>query len=154
MAKILTSQLEQTQAALEIELRLATQKLMETFKGLKGSDLVKSIEWEYNKKDGAFTLLALDYYQYVSSGRRARARKVPIEDLLKWIKDKGIPTFGKGAVGTAYAIQQSIYKRGIKAKSYEDPVIETAQDLTSETMAEDLSNYIVDDLVIILEQNK
>ena len=149
--KKLSNQLEQTQEALLEELKLATQKVLETRKGLKGSDLVKTMEYDY--KDDAFVLLAADYYTYVSTGRKPRARKVPIEDLIKWIKDKNISTRGRSISSTAFAIQQGIYRSGIKGKVYEDEVIGVDTEIISERLAEDLSNYIVDDLVDAIENN-
>jgi len=153
MATLLSKQLKNTQDELQSELTLATQKVLEKFKGMEGSDLIKSIEWEYNQKQGAFEMLALDYYTYVSTGRKPRARKVPIEDLLSWIKRKRISTLGGSPTATAWKIQRAIYKNGIRGKKYEDPVIDVTTELTSETISEDLSNYIVDDIVLILEQN-
>jgi hypothetical protein len=150
MANLLQQQLAETQVALEEELTLATQVILEKSKALQGSKLVESIEWEYQKD--SFVMLALDYYVYVSEGRKALARKVPIQDLIQWIKRKNIPS-PRGVNATAWAIQQSIYKQGIIGKKFGDPVLEVTSELTAETMAEDLSNYIVDDLVLILEQN-
>lgn len=146
----ITEQVNQTFEALQDELTLATQKLLDSIKGLKGSNLVKSIEYEF--RDDAFVLIAFDYYTYVSEGRRPRARKVPVESLIRWIKEKRISTRGKTVSQTAFAIQQAIYKRGIKGKKYEDDVVELSAEMISETTAEDLSWYIVDDLVDIIEQ--
>jgi len=143
-------QLQQTQKELLIQLELATQKLLETKKGLKGSDLVKDIEFEY--RNDAFVLMALDYYTYVSEGRRPRARKVPIESLIGWIRDKGIPTRGRPVSEVAFMIQRSIYKNGIKGKNFELQVVELDTEIISEKLALDLSNFIVDDLVDALEQ--
>ena len=65
----------------------ATKQLMLIY-NLQDSSLVNSIEWQY--KDNFFILLANDYFQWVDSGRRPRARMVPIEALISWIKKKGI----------------------------------------------------------------
>jgi hypothetical protein len=57
-------------------------------------------------------------YQYVRFGRSAgsgKGSRVPIEQLVKWIRDKGIsPSGGQTVNQLAYAIQQSIYVNGIK----------------------------------------
>ena len=93
------------------------------------SDLVKSVDMGYS--GDFFQLLANDYYQYVSRGRRPRARKVPVEDIIAWIKEKNINY--RGSINSAaFAIQQAIYKRGIKGKLFEESVI----DFSSETIAE------------------
>jgi hypothetical protein len=107
------------------------------------SDLVKSVVLV--EKNGGLQLLALDYYEYVSTGRRPKARKVPVEDLIVWIKSKGI---GAGNINNmAFAIQQSIYKRGIKGKAFANPVENNVADLASEELAELLSEVIADDMV-------
>lgn len=57
-------------------------------------------------------------YQYVRFGRSAgsgQGSRVPIEALVRWIRDKGIrPNNGQTINQLAYAIQQSIYLNGIK----------------------------------------
>jgi hypothetical protein len=123
-----------------LELQLATQKVLQQYR-LGGSDLIKSIEYTY--KDNVFVLVANDYFTYVSTGRRPRARKVPIEDLLKWMKDKGLrPKAGQTYNQLAFAIQDAIYKNGIKAKNYINPVMDVTTDIISEDFAENLSEQI------------
>ena len=56
----------------------------------RSSDLVKTIKLE--KTNNGFQMIANDYYTYVSTGRRKRVRKVPIRDLIKWMKEVGIKT--------------------------------------------------------------
>lgn len=132
-----------TKAMLQ-ELQVATQKILKLYK-LGGSDLEKSVEFIY--KNDAFVLLAYDYFTYVSTGRRPRARKVPIEDLLKFIKEKSIvPRKGQTINQLAFAIQQSIYKVGIKAKNYLNPVVEVTTDIVAEDLAIDLAEQIATEL--------
>lgn len=134
----------------EDDLKVATQKIL-IKKGVeRDSDLVKSIEYQY--KNDMFKLMANDYYEYVSTGRRRNVRKVPVEALIQWIKDKSIPY--RGSINSAaFRIQQAIYKNGIKGKKFENPVVEVSTDMISEYSAEELSQLFVDDLVEILEQN-
>jgi len=122
------------------ELELATKKVLSQYK-LAGSDLSKSVEYVY--RNDVFVLLANDYFTYVSTGRRPRARKVPVEDLIKWMKRKGInPKAGQTYNQVAYAISESIYKSGIKAKNYINPVVDVTTDIISEDLATDLSEQI------------
>ncbi len=69
-----------------------------------------------------------DYAKYVESGRRPGARKVPISALVAWIKSKrvGISRTSRGRftkrqmtiTQLAFAIQNSIYKRGIAGRPF------------------------------------
>ena len=134
------------------ELNLATQKVLQQYK-LGGSDLSKSIEWQY--KNDVFTLIANDYFQYVSTGRRPRARKVPVEDILKWMKTKNIsPRAGQTYNQTAYAIVEAIYKNGIKAKNYMNPVIDVTTELMADSigdnLAEQIATQIAEDLTFTI----
>lgn len=134
------------------ELEVATQKVLAQYK-LAGSDLSKSIEYVY--RNDVFVLLANDYFTYVSTGRRPRARKVPIEDIIKWMKHKGIAPKSKQTYNqVAYSIVESIYKSGIKAKNYINPVTEVTTDIISEdiaiTLSEQIATEIANDLTFTL----
>lgn len=134
------------------ELKIATQAIL-VRKGVdRNSDVVKSIEYKYNEDMGLFKLLAFDYYVWLSTGRKPNTRKVPVEALIKWIKEKSIPYVGS-INSAAFRIQQAIYKNGIKGKHYEDIVVNVSTDMISEYSAEELSQLFVDELVEILEQN-
>lgn len=129
------------------ELLTATQHVLIKQGVDEDSELVKSLTYVY---DGDFfKLIAYDYYFWVSKGRKIGAKKVPVEDLIAWIKDKGIITTNINS--TAFAIQRAIYKNGIKAKNYEDSVVDVSIELISEEIAEQLSEIIVDDIVDAIE---
>ena len=123
------------------ELTKATKVVMAKKGVERNSNLLKTVEWE--KKQNGFVLLANDYYQYVSSGRKRGARKVPITDLIPWIKKYNIrPTAGQTINQLAFAIQSSIYKSGIRGKKFEDPVENVTLDMITEGTAEILSEAI------------
>lgn len=111
-------------------------------KGMKAEDdVVKTIQFK-EKKEGLFEMIANDYYLYQSTGRRAGARKVPISDLITWIKEKGI---GFGNINSlAFAIQTSIYKNGIKGKNYIDPVEEVVADTSEVKLADGLEEALLE----------
>lgn len=112
----------------------------------RSSDLVKSVRAEVDSNN-AVTIIANDYYEYVSSGRRPRARKVPIQDLISWIKEEGItPRGGQTINSLAFSIQTSIYKNGIKGKKFEKQVELNSLDLLAEEFTEMLSEIITNDL--------
>ena len=75
---------EQILDEFEKELIKAIQVVM-IAKGLdKNDDVVKTIEIKGINK--GFAMIANDYYKYVDSGRKPRARKVPIMDLIQWMR--------------------------------------------------------------------
>lgn len=132
-------EIEVTQALLD-EMEAATKIVLEKYK-LGTSDMAKNLEYEYRNEQ--FVLLAYDYFTYVSTGRRPRARKIPVEDIIKWMKRKGISPTGGNYNSSAYAIVESIYKTGIKAKNYINPVTEVTTEIASEGIAEQLAEEIV-----------
>lgn len=131
------------------ELMVGTKVIMETWK-LGDSDMIKDSTWEF--EDNAFIYYALDYFKWVALGRKPRARKVPVEALIKWLKKKGIEPRGKQTYNSlAFAIQNGIYKSGIKARNFVDPIVEFSLDTLSEFIAEEFSILICDELVYELE---
>jgi len=115
----------------------------------KSSDLVKSIDVGY--KNDLFEVLANDYYQALSKGRKPHARKVPIEALIQWIKDKKISY--RGSInGAAFAIQQSIYLRGIAGKLYEESVVDFSSTVISDISAEALANWTIYGMIDAIQQ--
>jgi hypothetical protein len=125
------------------DLEVAVRAVMIS-KGLsKQDEVVKTIEFK-EQKDGVFVLIANDYYSYVSTGRKPRARKVPIVDLIKWIKEKRIRTGNINSL--AFAIQTSIYKHGIKGKKYADEVEDTVADVSEIKIADGLEDALVESI--------
>lgn len=95
---------------------------------LADSDLKKSVEVRPKGGD-SLQVWFNDYGRYVISGRKKFARKVPIDALIKFIKKNGIR--GRNAKGRfisvnslAFAIQNAIYKNGIKGRDFLTPAIE------------------------------
>ena len=125
--------------ALLKELELATEKILAQYK-LYDSDLSRSIEYTY--KDNIFVMLANDYFQYVARGRQPKARKVPVEELIKWMKKKGIAPKKGDYNATAFAIQQTIYKNGLKPRPFVNPIIAADLEIISEDIALELSENI------------
>jgi len=134
-----------------LELEVATQKVLALYK-LGGSALQKDMEYIY--RNDSFVLLAYDYFTYVSTGRKPRARKIPVMDIIKWMKKKGISPKGGDYNSAAFAITESIYKTGIKAKNYINPVTEVTSELASEALTEqlatDIATQIAQDLTFTL----
>ena len=144
------SDVEQIVEEFKQELTKAVQAVLIKNGVDKRSDLVNSIEW--TTQNGTFVMLANDYYEYVSTGRRPRARKVPIMPLIQWIKDKRIKgrsrTTGRFITNNslAFAIQTSIYKTGIKGKNYINEVEEVVADLSEIRMADGLEQLLLTEI--------
>ena len=131
-------------AELLAEITAGSRKIAEYYK-LGHTEVIESIEWKY--RDESFVLLANDYLTYIDSGRRPRARKIPVVELIKWLRKKNIkPRYGQTINSLAYAIQNSIYKSGIRAKHLLDPMMNQTLDVLEEYLAEDLSASIADEI--------
>jgi len=129
------------------------------------SDLSKSVQYVFTK-DG-IELKVAEYYPFVSEGhlvkRRARVSKVPLDALIQWIKKKGI--IGRSSKSgrfitinqLAFAIQMSIFKKGItskrrvQGKKFADKVANSVADYTAEKLADELAMEIADELVEMFE---
>ena len=79
---------------------------------LEDSNLYKELKVEVNENSDIFKALYNDYLEYIEEGRKPKAKKVPIKNIIEWCKRKGIGSDNN----TAYAIQQSIYMKGIPAR--------------------------------------
>jgi hypothetical protein len=137
-------------------LNLASIAIMEAQR-LGNTDVIESVEWIY--KDNAFVLWANEYLQWIISGRKPMARKIPVEALIKWMKKKNIVPIGAGQStnSVAYAIQNSIYKSGIKMRPFGTLIVNASLDILSEKIAEDISvqtcEAIAYELTITLGKN-
>jgi len=68
---------------------------------------------DYQVDNTLITILMNDYGRYVNTGRKRGAKKVPIKALVEWIKQRGIESNNKKAIGIAFAIQKTIEREGI-----------------------------------------
>lgn len=92
---------------------LATELIKQDHKAT--GKLISSLD--YNIEDSLLStdlvITMQDYGEYVNTGRKRGAAKVPIKALVEWIKQKGIETNNKKVLGMAFAIQKTIEKQGI-----------------------------------------
>jgi hypothetical protein len=117
----------------------------------------------------SLTLYALDYLQWVDSGRRPFAKKVPLSAILQFIKDRNLQyrdkTSGKftrarvrlkardgspaqSVNKLAFLIQNAIYRHGIRARPVIAPAFALGQELTDLYLDE----HLLDGLSYDLEQ--
>jgi hypothetical protein len=122
------------------------------YRGIKqNSNLAKSVDYKVTEK--GVDMIANDYWTYASSGRRPYTRKVPIRDLIDYIKRYNIrPKNGQTLNQLAFAIQTSIYKNGINPKNYTLKVVGATSDLTEETISSELVDVIADDVANTLKE--
>lgn len=88
----------------------------------------------------------LSYWKYVEYGRRA-GKMPPIQAIMDWIKVKPvIPRERDGVLPTekqlAFLISRSIGKKGIKGR----PILQRANDLTYDQMAESIAMAFLEDV--------
>lgn len=82
-------------------------------------NLIASLDYAIEHRGDLFSIIvtSLPYGENVNTGRRAGGKKVPIQVLVEWIKQKGIATNNKKVVGIAFAIQRKIWKEGSPTKN-------------------------------------
>jgi hypothetical protein len=98
--------------------------------------------------NASISLMALDYLQWVDTGRAPGGKKVPLAALLQFIKNRGLgQARGKGGKFGAFAIQNAIYKNGIRGRHVLVPAFVLGQDLTDVY----LNNGLLDAMTLEIE---
>lgn len=129
------------------EAKRVIQYIMESDKGINekvgfntlvDSDIYEQIEIE-TEDLFIINLFVNSYIDNIESGRKPFAKKVPIQDLIRWCNKKGIPADN----GAVYAIQESIYKQGIKPRPIMIYVFERWDELWDE-WADELITEIIE----------
>jgi hypothetical protein len=82
-----------------------------------------------NNKPSELVITYQDYFKYVNLGRKANKRKVPIFNLLQWIKIRGIKAKDKKGkqikdLSLAFAIQTNIFRYGIRPANIYDKALD------------------------------
>ena len=99
------------------------------------------------------TIVAQDYLQWLDTGRKPGGKKVPIQALIQFVRQRGLNR-GKGGRFTgaasissiAYAIQQSIFKHGIAGRHVLNPAWALGQQVLSTLLDEQALDLISRDL--------
>jgi hypothetical protein len=76
----------------------------------------------------------MDYLKNVNFGRKPKKKKVPVNVLLQWIKDKRIRGRNKKGrfikdLSFAFAVQQNIFKYGIRPTNIFDKTYDSFEDV-------------------------
>lgn len=107
--------LEQTLLGIYEYLRVAMVDELQRQGHAVTSDLINSIDktilkgTNFIREDVSFVF----YGKFVDTGRKAGVRKVPISVLEEWIIKKGFESDAKKVKGMAFAIQKTIFDKGI-----------------------------------------
>lgn len=88
-----------------------------------------------NDDGDVYTIMYNYYLDYVESGRRPFVTRVPFQALVKWAKEKGIPSDNN----TIFAIRESIYQTGIKAR----PIFDTFENAMDKEWEDKISDEIL-----------
>ena len=79
------------------------------------SELYKTLKVESrNDGDIVFDMMLNDYLVFIESGRRAGAKFPPVEPIVRWARQRGIPTDNS----TIYLIRRAISRDGIKPRPF------------------------------------
>ena len=100
---------------------------------------VAKIDFKVNEKTGQIDLLIPSYYYDIEAGTPPKSQKVPILNIVNWLKK-----IGENATNNAaYAIQTAIYNNGVKPKKgFVSNPISNAADPSLEIMSINLSEYL------------
>lgn len=90
------------------------QQEVEIQKHVASGKLRDSFEYRVKSTGNGISLeiYSEDYGQYVETGRKPGAKRVPIAALMEWIRLKAIATEDKQVRSIAFAIQEKIYREG------------------------------------------
>jgi hypothetical protein len=109
-------------------------------------------------------LYALEYLAYLDRGRPKFTKRVPLDALLIWIRKKRLGLPGRNAQGRyqarrsrstgrrisanqlAFAIQTSIYKRGIRGRNFLKPAFAIGENLMEIYLDRDALDDVTRDL--------
>lgn len=101
---------------------------------------------------------------YIDQGRRPGLKRVPIDNIIRWLKryrilgrDRTSGKFRKTSDqtinSTAWAIQQSIFRHGIRAKPFINETLEYAEQVISQAVDQVLIPQIVGIVEISFNNN-
>ena len=94
-----------------------------------------------NDGDLIFDIILNDYLVFIENGRRKGAKMPPVEPIIRWCRQKGIPTDNS----TVYLIRRAISRDGIKARPFMVHVFEEI-DREWDSWADEIFNLIMDEI--------
>lgn len=80
---------------------------------LSNSDIYKQLSvMATNDGDLVFDIMLNDYITFIESGRRKGAKMPPVEPIVRWAREHGIPTDNS----TIYLIRRAISRDGVEPR--------------------------------------
>ena len=92
--------------------------------------------------DLVFDLMLNDYITYIESGRRKGAKMPPVEPIVRWCREKGIPTDNS----TIFLIRRAIARDGIQARPVMAKVFEELDRAWDGEWSDRLFNIIIEQI--------
>lgn len=81
--------------------------------GLKNTDIYRELSVHAtNDGDLVMDIMLNDYIQYIENGRRVGAKMPPVEPIVRWCKEKNIPTNNS----TIFLIRRAIAREGVEPR--------------------------------------
>lgn len=128
--------------------------------------LLNSIKYDVEvdaNGDPVLVLSYIDYFENVNLGRRKERKKVPVSAILDWIKVRGLQGRNKKGqfiprLSFAFAIQQNIFKYGIRETKIYDEGIDGLLNFVDNPPPgladewQDVFDMIAEDINIFLEK--
>lgn len=110
---------------------------------LKDSDIYRELS-VYATSDGdlVMDIMLNDYIQYIENGRRKGAKMPPVEPIVRWCREKGIPTDNS----TIFLIRRAISRDGINPRPIMAKVFEEMDNKWDNGWADRLFDVIMEQL--------
>ena len=110
---------------------------------LIGSNIYKTLSVKAtNDGDLIFDIILNDYIVFIESGRRKGAKMPPVEPIVRWARQKGIPTDNS----TIYLIRRAISREGIRPRPILQYVFEEVDREWDEKLANELFSKIMEEI--------
>ena len=95
-----------------------------------------------NDGDLVFDIMLNDYITFIESGRRQGAKMPPVEPIVRWAKEHGIPTDNS----TIFLIRRAISRDGIQARPIMATVFDELDNEWNNGWSDRLFNIIIEQL--------
>lgn len=108
---------------------------------LKGSNIYNALQIKAtNNGDLVYDIILNDYLVYIENGRRKGAKMPPVEPIVNWARQKGIPTDNS----TIYLIRRAISRDGIKPRPFMAYVMEEVDRIWERGLADKIFDIIME----------
>lgn len=95
-----------------------------------------------NDGDLVFDIILNDYLVYIENGRRKGAKMPPVEPIVRWCRQHGIPSDNS----TVFLIRRAISRDGIKARPFMAHVMDELDGYWNDGWADEVFNKIIEEI--------